>query len=241
MVFGAFLNNAPDVSRAILVLWSFVVSTSPWIFLASKEEDNEGTQLSLTITVIFLLFAGLLIIFGYDFESAFDLVRTLLIIPIIYSTWLNINLVKNKGDFFFKYGRGESIGTYQREELSIFVISCIAISRLDDQLASEEIHQIRKCFQDLTGENISKKLIKQLYVSMDNNSIDYWSLISQSSIDTIPEDKKLLILHGCCQIAASEGGLSKGEIDFVYRLSRYMSIPEALANKILNEYIKNEQ
>ena len=236
MVFGSVIMNTSSANMLTIVLWSYAVATSPWMFLASKEEDNEATQNSLTITSIILFIAGLLILFGNNIDNVFALLRNIVIIPIIYTTWLAIQSMKNKGDFFLKSEGNEMMGSFSKSELIIFVLSALETAKIDNHLTKSETDNIRSCFYDLTGEKISKKFIKNIYDLMNNSIIDYWTFLSEQDIKPISYDFRKLIIKGCCQTGSSDNNLDPEEINFINRLGNYFSIRSKDLKDIISQY-----
>ena len=230
-IFGAMQQFAPDANNFALIIWAFAVASGPWTYMASKEGDNNSTQSTLLVTQVGLLVVVIALLCGVSLDDVFDVVRALVVIPILFSTWFAIQLVRNRGDALLM-GEDETIGAYTRHEVTLFILALLEIARTDGKLDAAEIKRVRKIFKDITGEGVSSSFVEQIYDGLERDAFSFDRELSDSE-DTISDEIKTYIVKGAVLVAATDGKLDEDEVAEVKRIGKKLHISEAELMRII--------
>lgn len=233
-VFATLLQFDGEANRFALIIWSFAIASAPWTFMASKEKDNQSTQTTLLVTQVGLLVAVIFLLTGTSLDSIFDLIKSLVIIPILISTWFAIRLLKNRGDTLLTGDSDVMIGKYTQKEVIFFVLSLLETANADGHLDPTETKKARAIFKELTSEGVSKSLIEKVYLAMNNGSIDFDEELNDI-VDELDRDFKIIIVRGAYLISKADGKFDSKERDTIERLGKKLYLSESIVSKIINE------
>jgi uncharacterized tellurite resistance protein B-like protein len=224
VVFGTILESSSEANEIVLLIWSFVVATTPWNYMASKEQDNEGTQLTLFASQIGL-FAVLVLtgFFNYGLDESFGLVAAFTAIPIILTTLYAIHKIHNSGESLLIDGSQPKNSQFSQQELIAFFVCLLHIAKSDGSLHIEEIKQVRRSFQEVTGERIGKGFVERIYFALDTGAIKVESIIDEAQ-GSISDDMKHNIIMGAYRIAQADNEVKKEEIVAIKEVGKELGL-----------------
>lgn len=234
-VFGTLLQFDNEASKFALIVWAFTAAIAPWSYLANKEKDNQGTQTTLMVAQIGLLIVVIALLTGQSLDSTFAFVRDLTIVPVLFTTWFAVNLIRNGGDVLLADDMNYSVGDYSKDEVIFFVLALIEVARMNNAFDPSELKTIRRSFRELTGEGISKKFIDRVHSLIDVGEISIDSNFPGSSF-AFSDEFKRIVMKGCCTIALADGSFDKEEQHFIIELGDKLGLSKQSIKNIIKSY-----
>lgn len=238
-VFGfAVSNSAESTALFPVLIWAFVVASAPWAGMASKEE-NDSTFFSLLSLEFALLVALVLIgVISVPVDEAFGYVLLIMILPLIFGSVYAYNTFKNGGENILS---GEAVNNsgYSKDELTAIVVALVMVAHADGRLRAKEISEIQEVFREITGENISRKFIKNANANLAEQKNEEAILFDLASIQVdISDDTKYKIVRGMCFVASSDGEFHKREKLIIARIAKTLGMNKSVVSEAIHEAAK---
>lgn len=233
-VFGTMLQFDDTASKLLLLTWAFSVAIAPWTYMASKEQDNSSTQLTLFIAQTGLLVILVMVgVAGNSLDASYRLVTALSIFPVIFSTFVAIKMIHNSGESLLTdpfYSSGKS--KYSQSELFAFVAAMLHVANSDGHLHPEETKQLRQCFKDITGERISKGFVERAYFLLDSKQVSVEEAVDEIA-DTMTSELKEIILLASKSIMEADRKIHDSEIKALKEIGKMMDLSNEEILKII--------